>query len=483
MGARVLLNQNETTLPSSSGRGIEGEGSLSSYVLRTIVLTIMENSLLTFLTEQGTKFVRILWCDNANIIRGKAFHIGILADHQDQGIGIAMAQQGVPVMYDAIAPNSGLSPVGEAWLVPDWSTLKLLPYAPGHARVMGNMISQGSPWTFCPRNFLQRMIAQAASAGFQMMAAFEHEFYLLRRTPDGIQPADHTVFAATLGMDINQAVIDDIADALLAQDVPVERYYPESGPGQHELSIRYTTALQAADWQVLFRETVRGVALRHGLTASFLPKIFADHAGSGCHLHLSLWRDGLNLMPDQTGIGGLSDPARLFVAGLLHHLPALMALTTPSTNSYRRLQPHCWSGAFRCWGVDNREAAVRIPTSSTGGSSHIELKTVDASANPYLALGAAIAAGLDGIQRGLEPSEPVTIDPAHLSAKQRSERQIDRLPETLGDAIAHFAQNELLRNALGQDLAQAILAVRQAEWNAMKDMTLEKEVELLLERY
>lgn len=435
-----------------------------------------------WLKKQNLRFVRVVWCDNANVIRGKAFHVGLLSHEEPEGIGISVAQQAVPVMYDAVAPNSGLGPVGEAWLMPDWSTFSPLPYAPSHARLMGDIFKDGEPWPLCPRHFLKRMIAQAATDGLQVKAAFENEFYLLRSTEPELLPADRTLFAATLAMDLNSTVINAIADALIAQGIPIERYYPESGPGQHELSMRYTDALQAADRQIAFRETVRGVALQQHLRASFLPKIFPDSAGSGCHLHLSLWQQGRNLIPK--GDGELSPIARCFIAGLLHHLPALMAITTPSANSYRRLQPHFWSGAFRCWGPDNREAAIRIPSNATPPSpTHIELKTVDASANPYLALGAVIAAGLDGIRRQLELGDPILSDPGHLSDAERQQRQIDRLPANLGEAIGHLSRNETLLNALGPDLSQAFLAVRKAEWEALQHLSLEEEVNLLLERY
>lgn len=433
------------------------------------------------LKEQGVRFVRLLWCDNANIVRGKAFHVGFLQEHETNGIGISMAQQAIPVMYDAVAPDSGLGPVGEAWLTPDWDTYTPLPYALGHGRVMANLQVNGQPWALCPRHFLKRMIAAAETEGLQIMAAFEHEFYLLK-PEEALVPVDQTVFAATLGMDLNYKVIDAMSEALLAQEIPVERYYPESGPGQQEISIRYTHALQAADWQVMFRETVRGVALQHGLKASFLPKIFANHAGSGCHLHLSLWQNGKNLIPGENG--QLSAIAQHFIGGILHHLPALMAITTPSANSYHRLQPHFWSGAFRAWGYDNREAAVRVPGNPHPPSpTHFELKTVDASANPYLALGAVIAVGLDGIRHQRSPGTPINIDPGHISPEEREQRGIDRLPVDLGEAIAHFSQNSLLQDALGKELAQAFLAVRRAEWEYFKGMELEDEVKLLLERY
>jgi glutamine synthetase len=328
------------------------------------------------------------------------------------------------------------------------------------------------------------MMAAAAAAGINVVAAFENEFYLLQQDADGVLPADRTVFASTTSMDRHYVVIGAIADALLDQGITVEQYYPESGPGQQELSMLYAPALTAADHQIVFRETVRAVAHQHQLRASFLPKLFAEQAGSGCHLHMSLWRDGVNLMPDLNTAGQLSPVASEFVAGIQYHLPALMALTTPSSNSYRRIAPHSWSGAFNCWGFDNREAAIRVPGNPTPPTpTHVELKTVDASSNPYLALGAVIAAGLDGVNTHRRLNEPVHCDPGGLSNSERRERGIQRLPETLGVAIEHISRDDVLLAALGPALAKAYIAVRKAEWEAMQDYSLDDEVALLLERY
>ena len=444
----------------------------------------MDKKILKSLDRAGVQFVRILWCDNANVIRAKAVHINRLSTYLSHGVGISAAQQALPVMYDAPVADSGLGPVGEIRLIPDWETWSLLPYATSHARVMGDMVLEEQPWSCCPRHFLKRAIEAASKEGLEVKAAFENEFYLLQRSAEGIVPVDDTVFASTLSMDLYQVVIDKIAEALIAQGIQVELYYPESGPGQQEISILYTQALAAADRQIAFRETVKAIARQHQLIASFLPKIFANQAGSGCHLHLSLWQDGKNILPAANADGQLSPVACSFVAGLLQHLPALMALTIPSTNSYRRIRPHCWSGAFRCWGFDNREAAIRVPTNPEAPSpTHFEYKTSDASANPYLALGAVIAAGLDGVRQGLNLSEPVTVDPGNLAESERQAKGIELLPTNLGDSIEQLEKDEVLLEALGSDLAQSYLAVRKAEWEAMKDWELEEEVKLLLERY
>ena len=436
------------------------------------------------LDPEKSKFIRILWCDNGNVIRGKAVHSGRLSDYVKHGVGISAAQQAVPATVDAPAPGSGFGPVGEVRLVPDFTTFTVLPYAPAHARVMGEMMRNGKPWPLCPRYFLKRMLSAASEAGLEVKAAFENEFYLLRQCSDACTPVDATPFASTLAMDLNRQVIDAIVEALMGQGIVVEQYYPESGPGQHEISTLYSGGLSAADRQIAFRETVRAVALQHGLKASFLPKVFPDEAGSGCHLHLSLWRGEENLVPGSRYFGQLSAAAGSFMAGILDHMPALMAMTTPSTNSYRRIRPHCWSGAFRCWGFDNREAAIRVPTHPEPPSpSHFEIKTVDASANPYIALGGIIAAGLDGFFKEARLPEPVAVDPGDLTEAERTGGGIDPLPTLLRDSIAHLERDDVLLDALGPDLAKAYLAVRKAEWEALKDHPHEVEVRLLLDRY
>ena len=431
------------------------------------------------LTALGVNDLRVLWCDNANVIRARAVRV---REPLRVNVAISQAQMALPVMGDSVVDGSGLGPVGEAQLVPDWTTLRVLPYAPGEAQVLGDLTLGGAPWEHCPRAFLRDQIARLAALGLHVQAAFENEFYLLYRDGQELRPADDTVYAATGSMNLHRPFVHALSDALEALELEPETYHPESGPGQLELSVRHTDALSSADQQIMFREAVRGMAQQNGYVPSFLPKIFESQAGSGCHLNLSLWRGGLNMTGDASHPSGLSDSGRAFIAGLLAHLPALCALSVPSPNSYRRLRPSAWAGAYCTWGHLNREAAVRVSVGGAG-SARFELKTSDATANPYLALGSVIAAGLDGIERNLTLPPETAFDPSLLSDAEREAQGIRALPSSLGEAITALEQDEALLAALGAERAQTYLAVRRAEWQAMKDMNLQDEVRLLAERY
>ena len=447
----------------------------------------MEKPLEKTLKDAAVKFIRVIWCDNANVIRAKAAHINFLQDAVDNGIGITVAQQALPVMADAVVPESGLGPVGEVRLMPDWSTLKVLPFAPGHAQVLSDMVAGpgGELWDQCPRGFLKHQYDLLKAEGFTLKVSFENEFFLLHRNEKGaLVPADDTIFCATGAMNQHRGFISDLADALNAQGVSVEAYYPESGPGQQEVTYRYTDAAIAADNQIVYRETVRGVAFAHGLIASFLPKIAEDKAGSGCHINFSLYKGDDNISGDAQHDNGIGPEAAAFVGGILDHLPGLCALTIPSKTSYRRIRPHFWAGAFRVWGYDNREAAVRVlKNAERKKASRFEYKAADATGNPYLALGAIVAAGLDGLRRGLSLPDEVTMDPGLIPEEERRQKGIDLLPQNLGEAIRALRNDAVLTDALGPGLGKSFIAVRQKEWEVLKGLTLEEEVALLAERY
>lgn len=420
--------------------------------------------------EAGVKMVSFLYCDNAGIIRCKSTHVANLESSLAAGIGMSRSTAAV-TGSDVLQAVEGKGAIGEIRLIPDPDTFTPLPYAPRWAVMLANLHTlDHQPWSLCPRSFLQRMLHQAAERGLRIQAAFEPEWTLALKDPDGhFRPCDQSLAYSSIGMMVPRPVIEEIILALEAQGLQVEQYYPELGHGQQELSIRYAEALAAADHQLLYRETVRNIAWQHGFWVSFAPKPFLDQPGNGCHIHLSVWDlAGQNLFHAAHDPANLSRTAYEFIAGLLAHLPALTALTCPSVNSYRRLQPRAWSSAFTCYGPDNREAAIRIPSLFRGqemASTNIEIKAADASANPYLALGGLIAAGLDGLQSGALPPEGqyLDLDPAALSEEERQRRGIRRLPDTLARAAAALANDACLAGALGPDLLTAYLAVRQGE--------------------
>jgi glutamine synthetase len=418
--------------------------------------------------ERGLQLVRFLYCDNGGVIRGKSTHVGALARRISSGIGLVKGMQSFTSL-DFLAPDATYGPVGEIRLIPDPDTFVILPYAPRSGQMIANMVElDHQPWALDPRHFLQRMVAAARDQGLQFDAAFENEFYLAFRRDDGFVPVDRSLCFSAIGMESTEPVIQDIIAALTDQGLTVELSHPELGWGQQELSIRHAPALQAADNQITYRQTVRAVAAQHGMVASLAPKPWADQAGSGAHLHWSIWNadHSVNLLSDEGAPTGLTALAKHAIAGVLTHLPGLLGLTTPSVNSFRRLQPHYWSSAYTAWGIENREAAVRVPSrywDDEAGSTNLELKASDASANPYISLGGVIAAALDGIERGLDPGEPVDQDPGNLTDDERAKRGIRRFPLTATEALDELERDEVLQNVLGADLATEYLKVRRAE--------------------
>jgi glutamine synthetase len=408
----------------------------------------------------GERLIRFLYGDPSGVIRGKQVHAARLDAAVVSGLGLTRAQNAINVLDDLV-PVDGMEPVGEIRIVPDMTTYARLPWLDGVASVYCDQVGHdGLDWGACPRAFLKRAIGVAEAAGLSVQASFENEFYLAERTPDGLRPWGDGPVYSSAGLDRAAAAVNDIVDALVEQGVDVEQAINEYGPGQQEISVRHAGALAAADRQLRLRDTVRGVALlRHGLVASFAPKPWADGIGSGCHLHFSLWDDGENVMAPADDAFGLSGTARSFLAGVLDHLPALVALTCPSYLSYDRLRPSAWASSTVSWGFDNREAALRIASPFRGrerDSANAELKACDASSNPHLALGGLILAGMDGLERSLELPEPVAHDPATLPGTRP-------LPADQLAALTELEADPVIMGGLGDLLGRCVLATRRAE--------------------
>ena len=417
------------------------------------------------------QLVRFLYCDHSGVTRAKQIHISHLPHKLQEGLGLTRAQMAMNLLEQLI-DIEGMEPVGEIRLVPDPETFSVLPWNPTSASLICDQLDHNHlNWGACPRSFLKDMLTRAAQQGIKVEATFENEFYLAREIDGAYIPFDHAPVYSSIGLDLSARVMHDIIKALSEQGIVVEQAINEYGPGQQEISIRHSEGVRAADNQIKFRDTVRGVALQHGLLASFAPKPFPQDIGSGSHVHFSLWdaESGRNLLYDPQDTRGLSSLGRHFIAGILEHLPALIALTCPSYNSYRRLQPHMWSSAYTAWGFDNREAAVRVVSPFWGREEqtyNLELKSVDGSANPYIALGGLIAAGLDGISRQLDPGAPCEHDPAKLSEAERERNHVRRLPTSMADALDRLELDRFLVESLGDLMSRSYLAVRRSEEKA-----------------
>jgi glutamine synthetase len=421
--------------------------------------------------KAGLRFVRFLWCGNDGTVRAKASSMHGLAGRVESGIGVTVAMQAMNAL-DQLQPVEGMGPVGEIRLVPDAGTFRVLPYAPRTGAVLVDQRTlDGEPAPVDQRAFARRMSDRLAERGARLEVAFENEFTLAAPVDDEYVPVDSSLCFATIGMTASQDYADDLAGALDDQGIALQQYYAELGHGQQEISTDHAPAVQAADEQLLVRETIRGVAAARGLVASLAPKPWPEAAGNGCHIHFSLWDlDGdRNRFHDADAPDRLSAEGRAFLAGVLAHLPGLCGLTAPSFNSYHRIVPSFWAGAFTCWGHDNREAPLRLPSVFRGmeeASTNLELKAADATCNPYLAVGGLIAAGLDGLERGLEPPEPVEVDPATIPEDERERRGIRRVPGTQAEALDALEADGLLTDALGPVLTRSYLAVRRSEGEA-----------------
>ncbi|HEV2951184.1 MAG TPA: glutamine synthetase family protein [Actinomycetota bacterium] len=370
------------------------------------------------------------------------------------------------------SPHIG-GPTGDTRLVPDPARTVGLAASPGWALAPVDQLDQeGEPYPGCPRTFARRMLERLAGHGLELRGGYEIEFFLGHRATPGPDEADPTpAHTGPAYGAIALADVEPFATALIRafeeQGTGVMQFHPEYSTGQLELSVPHGVGIATADTHLVVRHTIRAVARNHGYVASFAPVVFAGRVGNGNHLHLSLWdRKGKNLFQGGRGPEGMTRQAEAFTAGVLAALPALTAVTAPSVPSYERLQPHRWSGPWACWGRENREAALRFVTGMVGSrpdAANLEVKSMDPASNPYLALGAIVAAGIDGLDRELPLPEPVVDDPASIPARKRRSLGINRLPDSLSAAIRELEKSSMLRESMGDVLFDSFLATRRAE--------------------
>lgn len=408
------------------------------------------------------------WVDNGGITRVKSVPLAKLESAAAWGIGASPVFDAFLLDDSIMSGRHAGSPVGDLRLHPDLDRLRVLAAQPGWAWAPADRFTQdGDIHPQCARSLARDQVARLAGEGLAASMAFEVEWTLgLTGGSDEFEPA---CGGPAYGMARLVELSDysrDLLTALASQGIEVDQFHPEYGTAQLEVSVAAEDPVSAADTFVLVRETIRAVSARYGMRASFSPKVLAEGVGNGAHVHLSLWRDGTNLMTGGEGPLALTGTAAAFTAGVLGRLPALLAVGCPTTASYLRLVPSHWAGAFACWGLENREAAVRLVTGPVGNrdrAANVEVKCFDAAANPYLVVAGLLAAGLAGLAEDATLPDPVEVDPASLDENTLADRGIAALPGSLSEAADLFEADETLGAAFGTELAATIVDLRRAE--------------------
>ncbi len=442
----------------------------------------------TRLAEAGVEAVALGFVDPSAIVRVKVVPISRFAQVVASGVGLSTLFNAA--MSDdrfALLPGFIDGPSGDLRLRPDAAATVPLAAMPGWAWSPVDQFTQdGEPFPACPRTFARRMADAFDERGVSVRAAFEFEFSVGRRRDDGeFEPVHEGPGYSDIALVGNHEFALDLIAAMEAQDLGLQQFHPEYANGQFEVSIAPRDPVAAADAAVIVRETTRAIARRHDSVVSFAPQVGVD-TGNGVHVHLSLWDGGDNLMSGGDGPAGMHERGASFVAGILRELPGLVGVTVPSCLSYLRLQPHHWSGAMRCWGTENREAALRFIAGGTAASAdgaNVEVKPVDGTANPYLAIGALLAAGLSGLDADDDLPPSTEEDPAGLSDDVKAARGIERLPASLPEAVDRLAESSMLRAAMGEFLFETFLATRRGECEAYEGLDDEELIRRLRWRY
>jgi glutamine synthetase len=382
--------------------------------------------------------------------------------------------------------------------MPDVRSYTPLPWKPGVARFACDVTVEGEEWPYCPRTILRHQLERAAALGYEFRIGAELEYFLVRRREDGsIEVADaldtleqpcYDMRGLTRNLDFVSTVSRNVT-ALGWDNYATDH---EDANGQFEQNFEFDDALVTCDRAVFFRYMVEALAQEQGLIATFMPKPFAHLTGNGCHFHMSLWKDGENVFEvdpadDPRGLG-LSELAYQFVGGLKAHAKAYIAVTAPTVTSYKRLvvgaptSGATWAPAYVSYGYNNRTQMLRIP-----GPGRIEDRTVDGSCNPYLAATAVLAAGLDGIERGLDPGEPNALNLYETDEAQRKELGIDVLPANLLDATRELERCDVLRAALGrardEDYLDYYVSCKRREWQQAHDQITKWELDRYLQLF
>jgi glutamine synthetase len=417
--------------------------------------------------ERGVKFVRLWFTDVAGTLKSVAIAPAEVEGAFAEGLGFdGSAIEGLSRSYEA-----------DMLAQPDPSTFQILPWRgeiDPTARMFCDITTpDGQPAAADPRNVLRRALAKASDLGFSFYIHPEIEFYLLKSSelgPEGPIPVDKAGYFDNVPGGTANDFRRRAVFMLEQLGISVEYSHHEGGPGQNEIDLRYADALTMADNIMTFRTVIKEVAIEQGVYATFMPKPFTEHPGSGMHTHMSLFEGDTNAFYDASGQYHLSKVGRQFIAGLLRHAPEITAVTNQYVNSYKRL----WGGgeapSFVCWGHNNRSALIRVPLykPDKGQSSRIEYRAIDSAANPYLAYALILAAGLKGIENEYELPAETEDNVWDLTDSERRAMGIQPLPQSLDHAIRKLEESELAAETLGEQVFSYVLANKQAEWSAFR---------------
>jgi glutamine synthetase len=370
--------------------------------------------------------------------------------------------------------------------IPDPRTYRVMPDGDGGhtvARMICDIVTpDGAPYEGDPRYVLRRALDRMRGLGFDTFNVGPELEYFLFKDDQGTETLDEGGYFAMTTMDAASGLRQETVHALEAMGIPIEYVHHEVGPSQHEIDMRFSSALEMADHTVTYRLIVKEVAKKAGFHATFMPKPIFGENGSGMHTHMSLFTDGRNRFFDGDDQWHLSDVGKAFIAGQLRHAREITAVFAQWVNSYKRLVPGYEAPVYVAWSQRNRSALVRIPLYKPGSenATRAEIRCPDPACNPYLTFAALLHAGLEGIEQGYELPDPMETNLYHLTPEQRRERGIVSLPETLGEAVDELATSDLARKALGPHIFERYVELKRKEWDDYRVQLTEWELQRYL---
>ena len=399
-----------------------------------------KEDIIKFVEENDVEFIRLQFTDLFGILKNVAIPKSQLKKALDN-----------QMMFDGSSID-GFARIEESdmCLRPDLDSFVIFPWRPQTGKVARLICdvykTDGTPFEGDPRHILKKAIAEAEKMGYTFNVGPECEFFLFNVDENGAPTTNSNDQAAYFDLgpnDLGENARRDMVLTLEDMGFVIEASHHECAPAQHEIDFKYGEAVKTADSIMTFKLAVKTIAQRHGLHATFMPKPKANMAGSGMHINMSLEKDGKNVFADENGKNGLSEEAYHFIAGLMKHINGIVAITNPLVNSYKRLIPGYEAPVYIAWSAKNRSPLIRIPA-ARGKGTRVELRNPDPTANPYLALAVCLIAGLDGIKNKLEVCDSVDANIYAMTKRERRERGIDSLPETLIDAVKHLEKDELI---------------------------------------